>query len=86
MCGICGIISLASEIPPILYILNHNIQPDNQAVFDYLVFNRTDQTEATFFKDIKKLQHGCLMEIDLKCFPPLGGIKGANNMGRIQLI
>ncbi|MCX6278615.1 MAG: asparagine synthase (glutamine-hydrolyzing) [Bacteroidetes bacterium] len=48
----------ASEIPPILKVLNRKVKPDNQTIFDYLVFNRTDQTEATFFQEIKKLQHG----------------------------
>ena len=48
----------ASEIPPILKAWNQRIEADQQVIFDYLVFNRTDQTEATFFKGIKKLQHG----------------------------
>ncbi len=48
----------ASEIPPILSILNKKPTVNNQAVFDYLVFNRTDQTEQTFFNEVKKLQHG----------------------------
>lgn len=48
----------ASEIPPILTVLNEKPTPNEQAIFDYLVFNRTDQTESTFFSGIKKLQHG----------------------------
>jgi len=48
----------ASEIPPILKISKEKPQADMQSVFDYLAFNRTDQTEATFFNKIKKLQHG----------------------------
>jgi asparagine synthase (glutamine-hydrolysing) len=40
--------------------------PDYQSIFDFLVFNRTDQTERTFFRDIKKLQHGHKFRIDLK--------------------
>ncbi len=48
----------ASEIPPILKVIQESPEPDMQSVFDYLVFNRTDQTENTFFKGIKKLQHG----------------------------
>ncbi len=48
----------ASELPPILSILDTKPKPNNQAIFDYLVFNRTDQTEDTFFEGIKKLQHG----------------------------
>lgn len=48
----------ASEIPAILSILENSAEPDEQSIYDYLVFNRTDQTESTFFKGIKKLQHG----------------------------
>lgn len=53
----------ASEIPPILKVWNKKAEPDNQVIFDYLVFNRTDQTENTFFKGIKKLQHGHVLTI-----------------------
>jgi asparagine synthase (glutamine-hydrolysing) len=57
-------LAFASEIPPLLSILDHKPKPDYQSIFDYLVFNRTDQTERTFFEDIKKLQHGCKFSID----------------------
>lgn len=53
----------ASEIPPILTALQTKPSPNYQAIFDYLVFNRTDQTEATFIKEIKKLQHGCCLKV-----------------------
>ena len=53
----------ASEISPILQVLKCNPSPDNQVVFDYLVFNRTDQTEKTFFEKINKLQHGFCLQI-----------------------
>lgn len=48
----------ASEIPPILSALPVKPSADFQSIFDFLAFNRTDQTEATFFEGIKKLQHG----------------------------
>lgn len=48
----------ASEIPPILETKCIKPEANNQVIFDYLVFNRTDQTENTFFVGIKKLQHG----------------------------
>jgi asparagine synthase (glutamine-hydrolysing) len=48
----------ASEIPPILSLLPNKPAPDQAAIFDYLAFNRTDQTENTFFEGIKKLNHG----------------------------
>lgn len=53
----------ASEIPPILSVLDKKPTANNQAIFDYLVFNRTDQTEQTFFNEIKKLQHGTQLKI-----------------------
>jgi asparagine synthase (glutamine-hydrolysing) len=53
-----------SEIPPLLRAVSTSPAANEQAVFDYLVFNRTDQTEATFFKNIYKLQHGCTLTID----------------------
>lgn len=56
----------ASEIPAILELLQRKPQANDDVIFDYLVFNRTDQTEETFFKDIYKLQHGCSMMLDLK--------------------
>lgn len=48
----------ASEIQPILKVLPVKPRPDYQTIFDYLVFNRTDQTDITFFSGIRKLQHG----------------------------
>jgi asparagine synthase (glutamine-hydrolysing) len=49
--------AFASEIPPLLSLFNQKPKPDYQSIFDFLVFNRTDQTERTFFDEIKKLQH-----------------------------
>jgi asparagine synthase (glutamine-hydrolysing) len=48
----------ASEIQPILKVLKGKPNPNYQAIYDYMVYNRTDQTEATFFNGISKLQHG----------------------------
>jgi asparagine synthase (glutamine-hydrolysing) len=55
--------AFCSEIPPLLSLLDNKPQADYQSVFDYLVFNRTDQTENTFFKEINKLQHGTMLQI-----------------------
>ncbi len=52
-----------SEIPPILKVYNQKNEPDYQSVYDYLVFNRTDHSYATFFKNINKLQHSTYIEI-----------------------
>ena len=56
--------AFASEIPPLLNLLPGKPAADNQSIFDYLVFNRTDQTERTFFSEIKKLQHGHCIKIN----------------------
>lgn len=53
----------ASEIKSILPLLKDRI-PNDQIIFDYLLFNRTDHTENTFFKGIKKLQHGSSIKIN----------------------
>ena len=53
----------ASEIPSILSILKRRLKPNNKAIFDYLVFNRTDQTGETFFEGIKKLQHSSILAV-----------------------
>lgn len=58
-------IVFASEIPAILEIMLDKPQANEDAIFDYLVFNRTDQTEQTFFKGIFKLQHGCCVTLSL---------------------
>ncbi len=61
-----GQLIFASEIPAILKALPVKPKANENAIFDYLVFNRTDQTEDTFFADIFKLQHGCSFTLDLK--------------------
>jgi asparagine synthase (glutamine-hydrolysing) len=58
-------LAFASEIPPLLSLFDRKPAPDHQSIFDYLVFNRTDQTEKTFFEEIKKLQHGHSLSIQL---------------------
>ncbi|MFC4872906.1 asparagine synthase (glutamine-hydrolyzing) [Negadavirga shengliensis] len=55
--------AFCSEIPPLNGLLEHAPRPNYQSIFDYLAFNRTDQTEETFFSDIKKLQHGCKLQV-----------------------
>ncbi len=55
----------ASEITPILAILKNRPSVNNQAVFDYLVFNRTDHLNTTFFNGILKLQHGHKFKLDI---------------------
>lgn len=54
----------ASEIIPLLKIIKHKPSVNNQAIFDFLVFNRTDQYTTTMFDGIMKLRHGCNMKVD----------------------
>jgi asparagine synthase (glutamine-hydrolysing) len=54
----------SSEPKPILSLLGKNYWSiDNQSMFDYLVFDRIDHTENTFFENIKKLPHSHYLEI-----------------------
>jgi asparagine synthase (glutamine-hydrolysing) len=47
----------ASEVRAILPFLK-NVEANKKAIFEYLVYNRTDQGEYTFFEDIFKLPQG----------------------------
>jgi asparagine synthase (glutamine-hydrolysing) len=70
-------LAFASEIPPLLQLLPGKPTPDYQSIYDYLVFNRTDHTERTFFSQVKKLQHGHCFCLSLPiCYPPSGGMGG----------
>ncbi len=52
----------ASEIKSILPLVNK--QANDSIIFDYLLYNRTDHSEQTFFKNIKKLPHGSYLTIN----------------------
>jgi asparagine synthase (glutamine-hydrolysing) len=56
----------ASDIPPILKVFNQPIQPNDSIIFDFLVYNRVNHTNKTFFKGIQKLQHGHQIVLNLK--------------------
>lgn len=53
----------ASEIPPLLSCFSGGTLPNDKAVYDFLVFNRTEHTDETFFKGIMKLKHGHFLEV-----------------------
>ena len=53
----------ASEIKPVLSVYGKDNEPNEQVIFEYLVSNRTDFSSDTFFKGIKKLQHGHYLTI-----------------------
>lgn len=48
----------ASDIVPLAEVTEKKLNAEYQSIFDFLVFNRTDQSEKTFFREVKKLQHG----------------------------
>ncbi len=56
----------ASEVPCILKVLGRKPTPDEGVIFDFMIFDRTDQTNNTFFEEIKKLNHGHWFKINLK--------------------
>ncbi len=47
----------ASEIKALIPF-EENLKPNDKTIFEYLVYNRTDQSEETFFNSISKLKHG----------------------------
>lgn len=53
----------ASDIAPILKAIPEKTEPNDQIIFDYLAYSRTNHTSDTFFRGIKKLQHSHKMTI-----------------------
>lgn len=51
----------ASEIKSILPLIKKEV--NNKILYDYLVFNRTDHTEETFFKNIKRMNPGHCLKV-----------------------
>jgi len=56
-------IIFCSEIKPILGLIKNQYTPNDQVIYNYLVFNRTDYNEETFFNEIKKLSPGYCLRI-----------------------
>lgn len=54
----------ASEIPPILSVFSKKVKPNNLAIFDYLLFSRTDHGVDTFFEGIIQLPHGWKLSLE----------------------
>lgn len=54
----------ASEIKALLAIPGPRPAPDGQSLFEFLVFNRTDIHEETFFSGIRRLPKGCAARAD----------------------
>ena len=53
----------ASELKSILPLLEIK-EPNDKLIYDYLLFNRTDHTDETFFKGVNKIQHGSWFKIN----------------------
>jgi len=53
----------ASEPIAILRILDQAPPPDDRTIYDFLVYNRTNHTERSFFEGLRKLQHGHYLRI-----------------------
>lgn len=70
----------ASEIPSILAVMGRKPTADQSALYDFLIFNRTDQDENTFFSEIKKVNHGCYFKI--RVAPDKGGVRKAMSITR----
>lgn len=55
----------ASEIKPILSTLTAKPTADEHSVFEFLTYNRTDQTARTFFNEVVKLKHGHCFKLSI---------------------
>lgn len=51
-------ILFGSDIRSITAVLDRKPTPDPETIFSFLAFNRTDQNDSTFLKEVKKLDHG----------------------------
>jgi asparagine synthase (glutamine-hydrolysing) len=47
-----------SDIRSITAVLGKKPTPDQESLFNFLAFNRTDMNNGTFLKEVKKLDHG----------------------------
>ncbi len=56
----------ASEIPPILDIIDKKPTPNDSCIYNFLSFNRSDYSESTFFREISSIPKGGAIEIDLR--------------------
>ncbi len=54
----------ASDINAIVGLDKSELSINKQTMLDYLVFNRTDQTENTFYQQIRKIPHGYKFYLD----------------------
>lgn len=77
-------IIFASEIKAIIPLLKERI-PNNKLIYEYLVYNRTDQSHETFFKNIFKLKHGHYFKIIDNSFKEFKWYNLQNKISQINL-
>ncbi len=58
-------ILFGSDIRSITAVLGRKPTPDQEALFNFLAFNRTDQNDGTFLQEVKKLDHGHCFRLNL---------------------
>lgn len=63
-----GFFAFASEIKALLKVPGLSKAVNNQALFDYMVFNRTDIRDETFFASVSRLTKGCRATLDASGF------------------
>jgi len=56
----------ASEIKALKDEVKNNLSINDQAIFDFLSFNRTDYSDRTFYNEIYKVPHGHFFTLDEK--------------------
>ncbi|MFN4853887.1 MAG: asparagine synthase (glutamine-hydrolyzing) [Bacteroidota bacterium] len=56
----------SSEIPSLLSVVPIKPKANYNAIFDYMVYNKTDHGNNTFFEGIQKLRHGHKLNIDAR--------------------
>lgn len=58
----------ASDIPPILTVIKSRPEPNDSIIMNYLMLNRTNYSDETFFKGIMKIKPGHQFKIDKQGF------------------
>ena len=59
-------ILFGSDIRSITAVLGRKPTPDTETIFNFLAFNRSDQDDRTFLKEVKKLDHGHYFKLNIR--------------------
>jgi len=59
-------ILFGSDIRSITAVLGRKPTPDTETIFNFLAFNRSDQDDSTFLKEVKKLDHGHYFKLNIR--------------------